>query len=264
MTGPPGGRDGAARAAQINRKFYGETTPGQLDYWTKMAAPRFRMRTFMSLLAEEPPARLVDLGCGGGQLLREVASCLSGAELVGLDLSESRIEANRRSMPGISWMAVDLELSDALHPDLHGRFDAIIASEIIEHLGNPAGFLRSALALARPGAGRLLLSTQSGSLRETERRVGHLRHFTAGEMRSLLGEAGWSPERVWNAGWPFHDMSKWWANRDPGATMSRFGDRPYGILENLVCLGLRGLFRLNSRRRGAQLFAVARRPAGSA
>ena len=214
----------------------------------------------MRVLSEEPPLRIVDLGCGGGQLLSEVARRFPGADLTGIDLSESRIEANRLQMPGISWVAVDLELPDAIHPDLHGCFDAVIALEVIEHLSDPAEFLRSARALARRGTGRLVLSTQSGALRETERRVGHLRHFGAGEMDSLLAAAGWRVERIWNAGWPFHDLSKWWANRNPDATMRRFGERSYGAAESAVCLALRGLFRLNSSRRGAQLFAVARRP----
>ena len=252
--------DAAARATRANREFYGDTTPGQVDYWRKMAAPRARMETFLRILREEPASRVVDLGCGNGQLLSELAALYPEAELTGIDLSQRRIEANQALMPQITWVAVDLELPDAIHPDLHGCFDAVIASEIIEHLASPASFLRSALALARRGTGRLLLSTQSGPLRETERRVGHLRHFTADEMKALLSEAGWNAERIWNEGWPFHDLSKWWANRDPDATMTRFGGRAYGRRENLVCLGLRGLFSLNSTHRGAQLYAVGLRP----
>ena len=78
-------------------------------------------------------------------------------------------------------------------------------------------------------------------------------------MREALRAAGWAPERVWNTGFPFHDLSKWYANRDPEGSMNRFAARPYGIKEDVICLLLRAAFRLNSRHRGAQLFAVARR-----
>jgi hypothetical protein len=44
--------------------------------------------------------------------------------------------------------------------------------------------------------------------------------------------------------------------------MRNFGERPYGIKERLVSLTLRILFRFNSQRRGAQLFATARNGAG--
>ena len=45
-------------------------------------------------------------------------------------------------------------------------------------------------------------------------------------------------------------------NRDQ---QGRFGDASYGWYENTVCFALRLAFRLNSQRRGAQLFAIASR-----
>ena len=63
--------------------------------------------------------------------------------------------------------------------------------------------------------------------------------------------------RIWNTGFPFHDLSKWYANRDPDRSLEQFGERAYGMRENVICWALRQAFRFNSRRRGAQLFAVA-------
>lgn len=246
--------------SEVNRAFYAVPPPGQRDYWRLMAAPRARVAATLALLSEEPPARVVDLGCGGGELLDEIARRFPAARLSGLDLSPGQVAANRERRPEIDWEVVDLESPRPLDPALAGTFDAVVALEVIEHLADPARFLEQALALARPG-GRLVLSTQSGPLRETERRVGHRRHFTAAEMRSRLDAAGWSVEKVWNAGYPFHDLSKWWANRSPGETMARFGERAWGWRERAIAATLRALFRLNSNRSGAQLFALARKPA---
>ena len=80
-------------------------------------------------------------------------------------------------------------------------------------------------------------------------------------MKRALADAGWTPLRVWNCGFPFHDLSKWYANRDPDASMREFADRPYGVREDLICYALRAAFRVNSRSHGAQLFAVAQRSA---
>jgi SAM-dependent methyltransferase len=249
----------AVRAADDNRVYYGRPTQGRDSYWRKMAAPRFRMETLQRLIAERRPESLVDLGCGNGQLLREVAGHHPRITLMGLDLSASQIEANRHAHPGIAWTVADL--SNPLPPGtgIKGRFDVVVAAEIIEHMGDAEALLANALRLVRPG-GRLLLSTQSGPVGETERRVGHIRHFTAAEMRALLERSGWTPVRVWNCGYPFHDLSKWLANRDPDRMMAAFGEAEYGWRQNLVCYALRLAFRLNSRTRGAQLFAVADRP----
>ncbi|MBL8956057.1 MAG: class I SAM-dependent methyltransferase [Myxococcaceae bacterium] len=246
-----------ASAEQVNREFYEATKAGQNDYWRKMAAPRFRVRTIAAELAALKPESIVDIGCGGGQLLAELSRSVPGAKLVGVDLSEPQLALNREQAPHVRWVQANLDAPMKWSDEDRGKYDAVTAVEIIEHLDRPDLLLENIRGLLRPN-GRLVLSTQSGPLRETERRVGHRRHFTRDSITSLLQHAGLEPERVWNAGFPFHDLSKWYANVDPDASMSQFGDKPYGLKEDLICLGLRGLFRVNSNRFGAQLFAVAR------
>ncbi len=244
-------------AKDVNLEYYLRKSPGRADYWRKMAAPRFRMRTFLRLLAESRPASLVDMGCGSGELLGEIRRNFPQMRLCGLDLSSSLIEGNRRSYPSIEWHALDLDCTQDFQSELVHVFDAVIASEIIEHLDNPLAFLKNARELARPGNGMLFLSTQSGAIHETERRVGHKRHYSAAEMRVSLVDAGWNPVRIWNAGFPFHDLSKWFANINPDSTMKKYSEQAYGVGQNLVCAMLRLAFRFNSGKRGAQLFAVA-------
>ncbi len=249
----------ATAAAALNREFYESEQPGVTDYWTYMAAPRARMATVLREVRRAAPTVVVDLGCGGGQVLAEIAAALPRVRLHGIDISAPRIEANRRLHRGIDWHVADLDGERAPPAGLEGAADVVIATEIVEHLDAPESFLRGALALARRPGGRLIVTTQSGRVQETERRVGHRRHYSPADMEHLLARAGWTPERVWNSGWPFHDLSKWYANRDVDRSMATFAARAYGPRERAICWALRCLFRLNSDRRGAQLYGVARR-----
>jgi SAM-dependent methyltransferase len=242
----------------INREYYSRLTEGKADYWRYMPAPRYRAGVITGTLARAHPASVLDLGCGDGSLLMEIRAVLPDAVLAGIDLAEPQIEVNRREMPGIEWYAANLE-DDRFQ--LPHTFDAVTASELIEHLDDPERFLRAIRRAAKPGA-LLVISTQSGTVGQTERWVGHVRHFERRDLDGLLRRSGWEPERVWNTGFPFHDLSKRIANMAPGASMQRFGERRYGPLERLACSMLGILFRLNSRSRGAQLFAVARKAAG--
>ncbi|TPW19732.1 MAG: methyltransferase type 12 [Elusimicrobia bacterium] len=242
-----------------NDAYYRRTSPGRSDYWKKMAAPRLRARRLLEELAREEVGSVADLGCGGGELLSRMAAWKPSLRLCGVDASAAQLAENRRRHPDRDWLEADLDLPPAFLPALTGAFDVVIASEVIEHVELPLELLANARALARPG-GRLLLSTQSGPIRETERAVGHLRHYSAAEARDLLVRAGWEPLRVWNEGFPFHDLSKRLANISPAGALERFGGAEYGPLEDAVCLALRLVFRLNSSSRGAQLFAVARKP----
>lgn len=241
-----------ADATARNTAFYGETNRGQQDYWRYMAAPRHRVRVLRRAIRRLRPSSVVDLGCGGGQLLEALDN--GTLDLAGIDLSEAQIEDNRTRLPHIEWHAADLAAE--LPPDLAARsYDVIVCSELVEHLDEPARLLAGARALGT----HLVLSTQSGPVRPTEVRVGHVRHYSRSEMAELLRTAGWEPVRVWNTGFPFHDLSKWVANRRPDAAMDRFGGEAYGPVEHTVSAALRIAFRLNSHRRGAQLFAIARR-----
>ena len=240
----------------VNREYYETLSPGREDYWRLMAAPRRRAAVVVRLVGQLAPASLVELGCGDGRLLREIRARHPKIALAGIDLSNTQIAANAAREPSIAWTAADLQ--QPFTPTMEA--DVVVAAEIIEHLASPEMLLANALRCVKPG-GHLVLTTQSGPIRETEKRVGHMQHFTAASMGDLLTKTGWTPVRVWNEGWPFHDLSKWAANLDADASMRRFGDREYGPVERFVSFALRTAFLLNSRRHGAQLYAVGRRPA---
>ena len=243
----------------VNVDYYHEPHPGRMDYWRLMAAPRFRMKTILEIISGYNSANLIDLGCGNGELLREVQKRYPRLKLCGVDLSETQININKQRNPSVAWHAIDLDKDDILPEQMFGSFDTIIASEIIEHVDNPTLFLKNACALAKPKIGRLILSTQSGKIWETERRVGHRNHFLKKEMKLLLEKGGWKPVEVRNAGFPFHNLAKFFANLKPSSTMKGFSDRPYGVFQKTICFILRMLYKLNSHSAGSQLFVVARR-----
>lgn len=240
----------------VNAQYYGALKQGQRDYWRYMAAPRWRITTAMSMLSSAAPGRVCDLGCGDGSLLSVAHRRFPEAPLVGIDLSSAQIEANRKLNPLVSWHVLDLDSSNPLPSGVGGMCDTVMALEVIEHVKDPRQLLSHAFSLARP-RGRLILSTQSGPLRETEKRVGHRRHFSVVEMTDLLKSTGWRPLRVWNSGWPFHDLSKWVANLSPDCSMNQFGEGAYTWRQRILCACLRGVFKLNSASHGAQLFALA-------
>ncbi len=224
-----------------------------------MAAPRFRIDIFLRLIQEHSVSSLVDLGCGSGALLLEIGEKFPNIKLCGIDLSPSQIQFNREKNPQIDWQVSDLGVPLTAGENLLKNFSCVIASEIIEHLDDPKRLLENAYQLADPNGGLLFLSTQSGRVWETERNVGHTRHFTSQEMSDLLQKCRWKVIRVWNAGFPFHDLSKWYANFNPSRSMRLFGGESYGPYQNAICFLLRVAFKLNSQKKGSQLFAVAQR-----
>jgi 2-polyprenyl-3-methyl-5-hydroxy-6-metoxy-1,4-benzoquinol methylase len=97
---------------------------------------------------------VLDVGCSSGNwrddwVHGQVATMAS--ELVGIDINEPAIaELNERGY--------DVRFGNAEDFDLGRTFDVVMAGELIEHLENAGGMLRSARRHLKPG-GRLILTT---------------------------------------------------------------------------------------------------------
>jgi ubiquinone/menaquinone biosynthesis C-methylase UbiE len=96
-------------------------------------------------------ARVLDIGCGIGALSFDIAE-KSGANVLGIDLNPEhiRIAQEKHAHPNVVY-----HLGDALQTPLEGPFDAIILSNVLEHLPNRPEFLRAMIQRLRPS--RVLL-----------------------------------------------------------------------------------------------------------
>ena len=128
---------------------------------------------FISLCLESqsetsPPSKLrfLDIGCGGG-IFAESAARLSQAEkVIGIDPSSEIIavaQEHARRDP-LLWESGRLEYRNESIESLpvpqkqDDMFDVVSLFEVIEHISQPAPFLRSCLPFVKPG-GWLVLST---------------------------------------------------------------------------------------------------------
>lgn len=97
--------------------------------------------------------RVLDIGCGSGGMLAQL-STLGWKELHGIEPDPEAAELARSTGADVRCGTVEDVLPH--YPDAH--FDAIIASMVVEHVGNPYAVVRSIARKLKPG-GELLLST---------------------------------------------------------------------------------------------------------
>jgi ubiquinone/menaquinone biosynthesis C-methylase UbiE len=152
-----------------------------------------------------PGQRVLEIGCGTGSLLLQLAAAQPQLEIIGLDpdpkaLARARRKCARRGLA----VQLDRGFSDALpYPEAH--FDRVFSSFMFHHLA--AQVKRATLAevrrVLRPGAALHLLDFggpaghSGGWLARRLHAAEHLRDNFEGRIGALLGEAGFeSPEEV--------------------------------------------------------------------
>ncbi len=103
--------------------------------------------------------RLLDVGCGAG--LASEALATGGHEVTGVDASEPAIAAARAH----ACMKIDYRVGTAEDVLASGeRFAAVTALEIIEHVPDQPGFMRTLASLLEP-EGMVFLSTLNRTMR---------------------------------------------------------------------------------------------------
>lgn len=159
--------------------------------------------------------RLLDVGFGAGVLLAKADEM--GWECWGQEISPEPLRVARER----GWRVIEGDLCAAQLPD--GHFDVICIAEVVEHLPNPADYLRASYRLLRPG-GLLYVTTPNGrSL--TARLLGvdwsvysapeHLQLFSRQSLARALRQVGFTAVRTATEGLnPAELLAKW--NRSPG------------------------------------------------
>ena len=141
----------------------------------------------LDLAAPAPSATIVDVGCGNGMYLAELARRGCVGRVLGVDLSLGMLTAARHRTSGPGALAVALANADATAlPLRNGVAGLTLAPHMLYHVPEPANAVRELRRVTRPG-GRVVIVLNG---------AGHLRQLRAALAASRGDDVGAVGERV--------------------------------------------------------------------
>lgn len=153
---------------------------------------------------------VLDIGCGTGYLVRRVLSAVPGTSAIGVDLSAGMINVAERSAADLSprarflcddWEAPGPELRRML---TERKASHAVCASVLHYFSDPVDALRRCrLSLAPGGVLYLLERRREGSLPTIAWDLAHrylihdhVRFYSSGELRSMVGTAGFREVEV--------------------------------------------------------------------
>lgn len=195
-----------AEALSLGRMSSG---PGAaaLDYSVKNAAYFAGARAdFVALLPTGRSSAILEIGCGTGDTGALALAAGKADRYVGVGLFPAAADKARQRLTDV--VVGDIERIDL--PFTEASFDALILSEVLEHLIDPWAVLRRVAPLLKPGATVLASSPNIAHWRVVRELVcgrfnladqgvfdrTHMRWFTPATFRAMFEGAGFTVESV--------------------------------------------------------------------
>jgi SAM-dependent methyltransferase len=177
--------------------------------WVPPLRYLLRRNRVLKLLGPLPTGRLLEVGCGSGALLHELAK--SAHEAVGIETSAPALQMAKEIA---RLRGGEQKLVDSPSADWQGHFDLICAFDVLEHIEHDEIALDKWLAWLRPG-GRLCISVPAHSARWGAGDVwaGHYRRYERTGLTELLQAKRMQIEHFECYGFPLANLTEVMGNR---------------------------------------------------
>lgn len=139
---------------QRDLKTYFEELAPDLLTWQRRNRYYYHDLARLHRFMVPPGSRVLEIGCGGGDLLNAVAPAVG----VGIDFAPAMVDLARQRHPNLAFYPLDAEQLDPAHlaPD-HRQFDYILISGVLGYLGDIQAVLQRLRPLCHPHT-RLILT----------------------------------------------------------------------------------------------------------
>jgi SAM-dependent methyltransferase len=159
------------------------------NHWWFSSRTRALNALMEELLPAKPDLRLLDVGCGAGNMIHHLSRY---GQVTGLEIDPRPVKKARER-------GYEVDLFDVTQPMpfAGGTFDAVTALDVIEHNEDDLAILQDSYRILKPG-GYLIISVPAFMFLWThnDELNAHVRRYTAGELGQKLTQSGYTVQRL--------------------------------------------------------------------
>lgn len=179
----------------VQHPHFGPAMPG-LNW---VPAPRYLMRRdlLLRIFARHTPGRIIEIGCGAGSLLFDLAA--QGFTALGVDQSPSALALART----LAAESDGIEIAASTDNAEAESFDFLTAFEVLEHIEDDHAALADWSRYLRSD-GTLVFSVPAHPHRwnAADEWAGHFRRYTRSDLHALAEGAGYEITEIQSYGFP--------------------------------------------------------------
>lgn len=150
--------------------------------------------------------KIMDVGCGQGDLLQKISFAFPQAELAGLELSEIGVLTTRKKTPKAAIFLEDILNPSNIASQFKNWANIICCSEVLEHVDDPLFFLNQTTQYLCDD-GFIIITVPGGPMSSFDKYIGHRKHYNKNSLLKLLSStANLSPVKLYKSGFPFFNL----------------------------------------------------------
>ncbi len=166
-----------------------ETLIEEDSHWWFASRTRALNVVMGPLLSKRPDFRLLDIGCGAGNMIHHLSRY---GQVKGLEIDERPVNIARQRGYDVD----QFDVTQAMPFD-ENSFDAITALDVIEHNEDDMAILTDSYRVLKPG-GQIIITVPAlmWLWSHNDEINAHVRRYTAAEIKQKLSQTGFKVRRV--------------------------------------------------------------------
>lgn len=177
--------------------------PRYNDQWVQKYSLRPTRREvkklILPLLEKDPDLKILDVGCGTGQLVGEISEFHRSVDYLGIDVTPGMIEIARRNNTGDRIRFQNISVDDFTTKE---RFDIILCTHAFPYFPNKSAAMQKMSSLCKKGGRVIVVSASTNNPKDlfinllVKTRTSRARYLSIKEMKRLFTSAGFTVSKV--------------------------------------------------------------------